>query len=99
MPEETVTAAPDLSAVESALVAIESQLIQAESVRVSERDESISISEYNSIYESSLESEYRDYLISDNSLHRDTLTVLIFGCLVAGCLLGAILYSIFTNKR
>lgn len=92
MPEETVTAAPDLSAVESALVAIESQLIQAESVRVSE-------SENISIYESSLESEYRDYLISDNSLHRDTLTVLIFGCLVAGCLLGAILYSIFTNKR
>lgn len=99
MPEETVTAAPDLSAVESALVAIESQLMEAESVRASEREQSFSISEQISLYESSLESEYRDYLVSDNSLSRDTLTALIFGCLIAGCFLGAILYGIFSNKR
>lgn len=99
MPEETVTAAPDLSAVESALVAIESQLIQAESVRASERLESISISENISIYESSLESEYRDFLVADNSISRDSLTVLVFCCLGIGCLLGALLYSIFSNKR
>lgn len=102
MPEETITAAPDLSAVESALVAIESHLSEAESVRVSERSESISVSfsvsESISVSQSVYESEYAAYLQSDNTISRDILTVLLFGSLAVGCILGTLIYSIFSKR-
>lgn len=98
MNEVTVTAAPDLSAVESALVAIESHLVEAESARASERSESISVSESLSVYQSVYASEYVTYLEADNSISRDQLTVMLFGCLAVGCILGTLIYSIFSKR-
>lgn len=102
MPEETVTAAPDLSAVESALVAIESHLAEAESVSASERSESISlsvsVSESISVSQSALESEYTAYLQADNMISRDILTTLLFGSLAIGCIFGTLIYSIFSKR-
>ncbi len=102
MNEETITAVPDLSAVESALVAIESHLVEAESVRASERSESISLSisasESVSYSQSIYESDYVEYLVADNSINRGILTTLLFGALAIGCLLGAIIYSIFAKR-
>lgn len=96
--EETVTAAPDLSVVESALVAIESHLADAESIRVSEREESISVSESLSVYQSVYESDYVSYLEADNSISRGQLTAMLFGCLAFGCILGTLIYSIFAKR-
>lgn len=102
MNEETITAAPDLSAVESALVAIESHLVEAESVRASEHSDSISLSvsasESISLSQSIYESDYVEYLVADNSINRGILTTLLFGALAVGCLLGALVYSIFAKK-
>lgn len=102
MSEETVTAAPDLSAVESALVAIESYLSEAESISVSERSESISlsvsVSESISVSQSAYESDYVDYLVADNSINRDILTTMLFGSLAIGCLFGILVYSIFAKR-
>ncbi len=102
MIEETVTAAPDLSAVESVLVAIESHLSERESVSASERSESISlsasVSESISVSQSVYESEYSTYLESDNIISRDILTVLLFGSLAVGCILGTLIYSIFSKR-
>lgn len=101
--EETVTAAPDLSAVESALVAIESRLAEAESSRASERSESlsisISVSESISESQSAYESDYSAYLQADNFLSRGTLTSLIFISLACGCIFGTLVYSIFSNSK
>lgn len=100
--EETVTAAPDLSVVESALVAIESHLSEAESVRASERSESISqsvsASESISVSYSAYESDYAAYLEADNFLSRGILTTSLFLSLAVGCILGTLIYSIFSKR-
>ena len=90
MPEETVTAAPDLSAVESALIAIESQLAEAESIRASEREqESSSISESLSV-----RADEQAYYKSST----ETLVVMtIFLSVALGVVCG--LLSVIANKR
>lgn len=90
MPEETVTAAPDLSAVESALIAIESHLSEAESIRASEREqESYSVSESLSV-RSDEEAYYRN--------STETLVVMtIFLSVALGVVCG--LLVVIANKR
>lgn len=91
MPEETVTAAaPDLSAVESALIAIESQLAEAESIRASEREqESSSISESFSV-----RADEQAYYKSTS----ETLVVMtIFLSVALGVVCG--LLAVIANKR
>ena len=101
MPEETVTAAPDLSAVESALIAIESQLVQAESVRVSERDESISLSESYSIFESSSFSESLSVRADEESYYKSSTETLIVMTIFLAVALGVVcgLLAVIANKR
>ena len=90
MPEETFTAAPDLSAVESAIIAIESQLAEAESIRASEREqESSSISESLSV-----RADEQAYYESST----ETLVVMtIFLSVALGVVCG--LLSVIANKR
>lgn len=101
MPEETVTAAPDLSAVESALIAIESQLVQAESVRVSERDESISLSESYSIFESSSVSESLSVRADEEAYYKSSTETLIVMTIFLAVALGVVcgLLAVIANKR
>ena len=101
MPEETVTAAPDLSAVESALVAIESHLAEAESSRSSERDESISISESYSIYESSSISESLSVRADEEVYYKSSNETLIVMTIFLAVALGVIcgLLAVIANKR
>lgn len=101
MPEETITAAPDLSAVESALVAIESQISEAESVRVSEREQSISISESFSILESSSVSESLSVLADQQSYYKSSTETLIVMTIFLVIALGIVcgLLSVIANKR
>lgn len=101
MPEETITAAPDLSAVESALVAIESQISEAESVRVSERDQSISISESYSILESSSVSESLSVLADEQAYYKSSTETLIVMTIFLAVALGIVcgLLSVIANKR
>lgn len=101
MPEETITAAPDLSAVESALVAIESQISVAESVRVSERDQSISISESYSILESSSVSESLSVLADEQAYYKSSTETLIVMTIFLAVALGIVcgLLSVIANKR
>lgn len=101
MPEETITAAPDLSAVESALVAIESQISEAESVRVSERDQSISVSESYSILESSSVSESLSVLADEQAYYKSSTETLIVMTIFLAVALGVVcgLLSVIANKR
>lgn len=101
MPEETITAAPDLSAVESALVAIESQISEAESVRVSERDQSISVSESYSILESSSVSESLSVLADEQAYYKSSTETLIVMTIFLVVALGIVcgLLSVIANKR
>lgn len=101
MPEETVTAAPDLSAVESALVAIESQISVAESVRVSEREQSISISESYSILESSSVSESLSVRADEEAYYRNSTETLVVMTIFLSVALGVVcgLLSVIANKR
>lgn len=101
MPEETITAAPDLSAVESALVAIESQISEAESVRVSEREQSISISESYSILESSSVSESLSVRADEESYYRNSTETLVVMTIFLSVALGVVcgLLSVIANKR
>lgn len=101
MPEETITAAPDLSAVESALVAIESQISEAESVRVSEREQSISISESYSILESSSVSESLSVLADEQAYYKSSTETLIVMTIFLVVALGIVcgLLSVIANKR
>lgn len=101
MPEETVTAAPDLSAVESALVAIESQISVAESVRVSEREQSISISESYSILESSSISESLSVRVDEQAYYKSTSETLVIMTIFLSVALGVVcgLLSVIANKR
>ena len=90
MPEETITAAPDLSAVESALIAIESQLAEAESIIASEREqESYSVSESLSV-----RADEQAYYKSST----ETLVVMtIFLSVALGVVCG--LLAVIANKR
>ena len=90
MPEETITAAPDLSAVESALIAIESQLAEAESIRASELEqESYSVSESLSV-----RADEQAYYKSST----ETLVVMtIFLSVALGVVCG--LLAVIANKR
>ena len=101
MPEETVTAAPDLSAVESALIAIESQLSEAESVRASERDEFISISESHSIFESSYVSESLSVRADEQAYYKSSTETLIVMTIFLAVALGVVcgLLAVIANKR
>lgn len=101
MPEETITAAPDLSAVESALVAIESQISEAESVRVSEREQSISISESYSILESSSISESLSVRVDEQAYYKSTSETLVIMTIFLSVALGVVcgLLSVIANKR
>ena len=101
MPEETVTAAPDLSAVESALIAIESQLIQAESVRASEREQSISISESYRILECSSVSESLSVRADEQAYYKSSTETLIIMTIFLSVALGVVcgLLAVIANKR
>lgn len=91
MPEETVTAAaPDLSAVESALIAIESQFSEAESIRSLEREqESYSVSESLSV-----RADEQAYYKSST----ETLVIMtIFLSVALGVVCG--LLAVIANKR
>lgn len=101
MEEETVTAAPDLSAVESALVAIESRLAEAESSRASERDEFISLSESHSIFESSSVSESLSVRADEEAYYKSSTETLIVMTIFLAVALGVVcgLLAVIANKR
>lgn len=105
MPEETITAAPDLSAVESALVAIESHISEAESVRASEREQSISVSlsvsESYSSFESSSLSESLSVLADEQAYYKSSTETLIVMTIFLAVALGVVcgLLSVIANKR
>lgn len=90
MPEETVTAAPDLSAVESALIAIESQLSEAESIRASEREQ-----------ESSSISESLSVRADEQAYYKNTSETLVVMTIFLSVALGVVcgLLAVIANKR
>lgn len=90
MLEETVTAAPDLSAVESALIAIESQLAEAESIRASEREQ-----------ESSSISESLFVRADEEAYYRNSTETLVIMTIFLSVALGVVcgLLAVIANKR